>query len=1154
MCAPRPSTVYEQKCVGSRPCPPASCAGRAEPLIGAFLRTVWARGAAVHLRVWSARLLTRRCPFFSRFSAAARSASISTGRVLEFEGDQLARVAGCGVRSGSMDRMDRRAVDDEQPSVSRSAPGEEDSSAASAHSPFWRAMPTGGRLSTFVVILLISISQLWAKRRSANDGCGQRLATDNNAEQGSTRRPRVCAPAKTVATLVYKVMSPHIPTDNPYSDEIANLIKITNLRLNFTKLHTLGDDLLDYRPEIDEKYYYAIYDLVVRGSCSCYGHASRCIPIEGDGNDIISQRPDMVHGRCECTHATKGLNCEECQDFFNDLPWRPAVGQERNECRRCKCNQHAARCHFDRAVYEASGFVSGGVCDDCQHNTQGKNCEECKPYFYKDPQRDITDPYVCLPCQCDKSGSLNDGICEGEEDAERGLVAGKCYCKPNVDGPRCDRCKNGFWDLSAENPQGCKKCTCYLTGTYNNEGCDKRTGACTCKRLVTGENCDHCVCNHLGTNSSAGECDRVSGQCPCLPNVLGLQCDQCAANHYDLASGKGCSACACDVNGVIPDPNGQPSLQCNDFDGRCPCKPDRGGRTCSECQDYHWGDPAKECIRCQCDPTGSATQQCHRENGTCVCLPGSGGPQCNECARGYTGRWPHCQPCGECFQNWDAILQDLKVQTADLIDKASNIEDTGVASVYDDDFQNMEKKLATVREQLASANITQDDVEDLRDQMTALEKEVSAAKERLNAVDSRITETTSKVDTAEEDVKSLKDAATKLTATAEDLQENATRLRETDVEGAYNITRESAERSEAAKRRTNKADGLVAQSEDVRREAESLLEKNQGDFDQQFEENQQALEEIGTKVSELEKRLPSLNQDVCGAAGDPCDDICGGAGECGHCGGRSCLAGSVSKAKQALDFATEAAEKLSSKQTEAEDLLSRVRTALMDTERAKMDASKAFEVAKSAAQQANQTKAGLSELLDKINAFLEKEHATPAEIRVLSEEVLNTSISLTPEQIQDLADQIRDKLAKISNIEAILAETRGNLSLARQLKTKADIAKIRADTIQNTTNAVREALNTAKTAQDKARAAIAEANADIETTREDLNTVSEETAEAEKVAMKSNESLSGLEKDLKEVKVQYLQISEQAKNAYEAADKAQQQANAAEGSTSTRTS
>lgn len=113
----------------------------------------------------------------------------------------------------------------------------------------------------------------------------------------------------------------------------------------------------------------------------------------------------------------------------------------------------------------------------------------------------------------------------------------------------------------------------------------------------------------------------------------------------------------------------------------------------------------------------------------------------------------------------------------------------------------------------------------------------------------------------------------------------------------------------------------------------------------------------------------------------------------------------------------------------------------MSTERAKLDATKAFEVAKSAARQANQTKAGLSELLDKINAFLEKEHATPAEIRVLAEEVLNTSISLTPLQIQLLANEIREKLVKINNIEAILAETRGNLSLARQLKTRADLAK-----------------------------------------------------------------------------------------------------------------
>jgi hypothetical protein len=72
---------------------------------------------------------------------------------------------------------------------------------------------------------------------------------------------------------------------------------------------------------------------------------------------------------------------------------------------------------------------------------------------------------------------------------------------------------------------------------------------------------------------------------------------------------------------------------------------------------------------------------------------------------------------------------------------------------------------------------------------------------------------------------------------------------EADVEGAYNITRESAERSAEAKRKVDASEGHVATSEKLRREAQQLLDSNQQDFDKQFESNQAALEELGTKVT-----------------------------------------------------------------------------------------------------------------------------------------------------------------------------------------------------------------------------------------------------------------------------------------------------------------
>ncbi|EFP07181.1 hypothetical protein CRE_13469 [Caenorhabditis remanei] len=1478
--------------------------------------------------------------------------------------------------------------------------------------------------------------------------------------------------------IVYKVISPHIVTENPYADEISTLLKITNLRFNFTKLHTLGDDLLDYRPEIDEKYYYAIYEIVVRGSCSCYGHASRCIPIDPHVSpNTVMERADIVHGRCECMHNTEGLNCEKCKAFYNDLPWRPAIGDEKNECRQCNCNRHALRCHFDRAVYEASGFVSGGVCDDCMHNTQGKNCEQCKPFYYRDPRRTIDDPHVCLPCECDKAGSQNKGICEGEEDAERGLVAGKCYCKTNVDGNRCDRCKNGYWNLTETNIDGCVACTCNLLGTYNNEGCDKYTGLCTCKRLVTGENCDQClpehyglsehvdgckacdcdiggsydntcevstgqckcregfsgrrcetadssfycadithyvyeaeyanltrgevktrewptqtheqtwtgegfaqvsegsiitvnpivevsqkynviirhdgardpvgwenvqitvvrpetegsgfcadappsddfliariypgsryievqpaicleagvqyelriqfnekrtnshpqeraasnilidsillapptselhifqgsaraeqhlteynryqcrhlalsltlfkdqrnevceryvcpvaaallnktsecncdatgsvsgicsvhggqceckpnvvgrrceqcaigtygfgptgckkcdcdavgslgndcdkqsgqcvcrekgiygrqcnqcqpgfwgfpecrtcqcndhanicdqtsgaciecrdlttghycdrcqdgyygdprlgvgipckpcpcpggptsgyqhadtcylrnsgnntqdivcncksgyqgercgecaqnhwgsprevggtcercdcngnidmsmegscdaatgeclkclhhtegaqcehcvdgyygdaklktcqrcVCNELGTNTTKGACDRVSGQCPCHDNVIGMQCDQCAENHFNLASGAGCEACGCDPNGVVPNHEGVPHLQCNIFDGQCQCKPGRGGRKCDQCEDLYWGDPTTPdgCHRCECNPTGSKSLQCHRNNGTCECQPGSGGALCNECARGYTGQWPYCNPCGECFHQWDNIMQKLQKQVHALIDTANNIEDTGVASAYDADFEKMEETLKETKKTLADANISKEDIEEMSKKLALLKKQVIAGREKLGAIETRISNVTQAVDFAQKDLEHLQKESERVEKATIELEDKASKIKEADVLGAFNITRESGAKSMDAQRRTDAAIGKLAAAESQALRASELLEKNKNDFEKQYLENEAALNEAETLLSSLESYLPRLNEQVCGASSAPCDALCGGPGSCGFCGGQSCMEGAVSKANQAKSFATEADTRLDEKQKEAEEVLAIVRDVLTETTKAKAEAEKAYEVAKSTAQRANNSRAGLEKINDEIQEFVNGQRSTPEQIRNLAEEVLAKKISLTPDQITDLTGKIRESLAKINNIDEILNETRGNKSIAANLEARAAHANKQAEDLQKAMEEIREGLQLAEQAHNNVTIALEEIEKLQIQAREAIDKSLNSTAKIEEKAQTANTTLTELEGVMSGVKVEYLQISESAKNALTTVDAA----------------
>uniref|UniRef100_A0A8C5T7X4 Netrin-4 n=1 Tax=Malurus cyaneus samueli TaxID=2593467 RepID=A0A8C5T7X4_9PASS len=286
---------------------------------------------------------------------------------------------------------------------------------------------------------------------------------DDLIEEGSmcTSRYSDAVPC-TRGEVIYRALGPANKIEDPYSPQAQDLLKLTNLRLLLLKrqecpCHGLG---LVEKPQ--RFAHYAIYDLIIRGSCFCNGHAEEC------DSGAAPCRVPGVHGKCVCRHNTAGDHCEKCAPLYNDQPWKPGDGKTGapNECRKCRCHNHAESCHFDLSVWLASGKRSGGVCDNCKHNTEGHRCQRCKPGFYRDRGKPLSSPEVCKPCACQPMGSANTTFSSSWRCHPR---TGFCYCKPGVAGPKCDRCLVGYWGFGEH---GCQPCDCA-------RDCDQHTGTCS---------------------------------------------------------------------------------------------------------------------------------------------------------------------------------------------------------------------------------------------------------------------------------------------------------------------------------------------------------------------------------------------------------------------------------------------------------------------------------------------------------------------------------------------------------------------------------------------------------------------------------------------------------------------------------------------------
>ncbi|XP_065431035.1 basement membrane-specific heparan sulfate proteoglycan core protein isoform X4 [Chrysemys picta bellii] len=209
--------------------------------------------------------------------------------------------------------------------------------------------------------------------------------------------------------------------------------------------------------------------------------------------ELTSQGVAQGVEECRCPIGYSGLSCERCDARFERVREGPYLGT----CSGCNCHGHSSSC--DRAF---------GYCLNCQHNTEGPQCNKCKPGFFGDATRGNATACRSCPCPYTVSTRRFSDTCFLDTDGQATCDA----CAQGYTGRRCESCARGY------------------------EGNPMQPGG---RCVPTGQ--EFMKCDERGSSDSTG------GACRCKPNVAGRLCNECTSGAFYLSDQNpdGCLKCFC---------------------------------------------------------------------------------------------------------------------------------------------------------------------------------------------------------------------------------------------------------------------------------------------------------------------------------------------------------------------------------------------------------------------------------------------------------------------------------------------------------------------------------------------------------------------------------------------------------------------------------